>query len=203
MPTNMIDYWFPIGIYRNYYENHNAVNSAICDYANNFEKTTVPSEDTGDWWPYWSKMQNNIKDPFTLPIPNIQDLKKWIEKETNEFAKSFNSSQYYSIEESWLNVNHKGDFQEPHYHLGCDFSAIYYVSTPMNSGKLVFENPNLCLNQRPINTNEETDLNSTAAIYEPSEGNLIIFRSNLRHGVLPHRGNDPRISIAVNLIARE
>ena len=65
----------------------------------------------------------------------------------------------------------------------------------------LIKNPNLCLNQRPINTNKETDLNSTAAIYGPSEGHLIVFRSNLRHGVLPHRGDDPRISIAVNLIS--
>ena len=77
----------------------------IVDYAKDFEKTTVPSKDTGDWWPYWSKMQNNIKDPFTLPIPQIQDLKSWIEKETNEFAKGFNSSDYYSMTIITLNYN--------------------------------------------------------------------------------------------------
>lgn len=196
----MVDYWFPIGIYRSYYKNHDAVKSLIYNCAKDFKKDT--DNVSSNWWPYWSMIQNNIKDPFTIPDIKIQDLKIWIEKETNEFAKSFNSSEYYQIEQSWLNLYDKGDFQESHYHLGFDFSAVYYVSTPPGSGKIVFENPNLCLNQRPIRTSVETDLNSTAAIYEPSEGTLIIFRSNLRHGVLPHQGNDPRISIAVNLISK-
>lgn len=196
----MIDYWFPIGIYRSYYENHSTVKSVICDRAKNFKKDT--DDVSLSWWPYWSKMQNNIKDPFTLSDPEMHNLKIWIEKETNEFAKSFNSSEYYQIEQSWLNIYDKGDFQEPHYHLGFDFSAVYYVSVPADSSKLIFENPNLCLNQRPIKTSVETELNSTAAVYEPTEGTLIIFRSNLRHGVLPHQGDNPRISIAVNLISK-
>jgi hypothetical protein len=53
---------------------------------------------------------------------------------------------------------------------------------------------------RPIKTNQETELNSTRAVYAPIEGQLVVFRSNLRHSVLPHNNTEPRISLAFNLI---
>jgi uncharacterized protein (TIGR02466 family) len=76
---------------------------------------------------------------------------------------------------------------------------VYFISIPPNSGKLIFENSLAMSDMRPIKTNNETELNTTAAVYAPVEGQLVIFRSNLRHGVYPHNSNEPRISLAFNL----
>lgn len=198
----MIDYWFPTGIYRNNFIDNESVKSVVSNYIQEKYQQT-DNKDTDIAWPYWAKMQGNILDPFQIASPVMDRLKDWIEQETNEFAKSFNSDDHYSIDQSWINIYDKEDFQETHYHLGFDFSAVYYVSIPQNSGNLIFENPLLQFNMRPIRSKTECELNSTSVIYKPIEGQLLIFRSNLRHGVLPHKSDIPRISIAVNLISKK
>lgn len=197
----MIDYWFPTGIYNSIYHDHVRVKSLLLAHAD-IKPRNKKNYVCTNGWPYWSKMHNDIKDPFSMKKPTLDKLKIWIENQINLFAKSFNSESLYRIEQSWLNVLDHGDFQETHFHLGFDFSAVYFVSIPENSGRLIFENPTLHTNQRPIKAEIETELNSTSVIYKPIEGQLIAFRSNLRHGVLPHSNTEPRISIAVNLISK-
>lgn len=192
----MIDYWFPIGIYRSQYEKNESIKSIIQNYITD----TIHFTGNNVGWPYWQKM--HLQTPVNLlqlPHPDIQDLLKWIGHETNSFAKYFNSNDYYKIKEGWLNVYNHGDFQEPHFHPGYDFSAVYYTQVPENSGSLVFENPTLAHEMRPIKTTVETELNQTAVFYRPVEGQLLIFRSNLRHGVVPHQNQKPRISFAFNI----
>lgn len=192
----MIDYWFPIGIYKAQYTNNEAIKSLIQNYIP--QNVNISNNDIG--WPYWRKMhlQNPI-NPLDINHSDILELANWIEHETNAFAKHFNSNDSYKISEAWLNAYHNGDFQEPHFHPGYDFSAVYYVQIPENSSSLVFENPTLGYEMRPIKTSIETELNQTSVYYKPIEGQLLIFRSNLRHGVLPHQNEKPRISLAFNL----
>lgn len=196
----MIDYWFPTGIYKSKYQYHDIIKSKVLKRVSERPRPINLPEPRG--WPYWQKMHRSLIDPFQLVDSELLDFKYWIEQETNNFSKSFNSESIYRIDQSWINVYEKGDFQETHYHLGFDFSAVYFVSSPENSGRLIFESPLLPINMRPIKTQIETELNSTSVSYEPLEGYLLIFRSNLRHGVLPHYNKEPRISIAVNLIEK-
>ena len=192
----MIDYWFPIGIYRAQYPKNDEVKTVIQDYIPN--QTSPMDNNIG--WTFWRKMHlNNPINLTELPNTEIVQLCNWIQNETNSYAKHFNSSEDYTVNDAWLNVYHKNDFQEPHFHPGYDFSAVYYVQIPENSGSLVFENPLLGYEMRPIKTKIETTLNQTSVFYRPIEGQLLIFRSNLRHGVLPHANEIPRISIACNL----
>lgn len=192
----MIDYWFPIGVYRAHYSKNESIKSIIQNYIPN----KIQKIDSNIGWPYWRKMHLlNPINPLRLNCPEMLQLSTWIEDETNYFAKHFNSSEKYGISEAWLNTYYEGDFQEPHFHPGYDFSAVYYIQTPESSGSLVFENPTLGYEMRPIKSNIETQLNQTSVYYKPIEGQLLIFRSNLRHGVLPHQNEKPRISLAFNL----
>lgn len=151
-------------------------------------------------WPFWTKQNKiGIINPLAISNPEVDTFSNWIVNQVTEFSKHYNSTASYKIEQCWANIYQKGHFQETHIHPGFDFSAVYFVSTPLGSGKLEFENPLLPFNMRPIRTNAETELNSTKAVYAPVEGQLVIFRSNLRHGVYPHNSNEPRISLAFNL----
>ena len=197
----MINYWFPTGIYHSLYSRQDKLKSHILQL--------VPSQPASlvgkhvDGWPFWNKHnQLGSINPLAIPTLEMQDFSNWVESEVNQFSRHYNSTASYKINQCWMNVYHKDDFQEPHIHPGFDFSAVYFVSIPANSGKLIFENTMAMLDMRPIKTNQETDLNSTAAVYAPVEGQLVIFRSNLRHGVYPHNSNDPRISLAFNLLAQ-
>jgi uncharacterized protein (TIGR02466 family) len=118
----------------------------------------------------------------------------------HQFAKQFNSTAIYKCTASWININDVGSFQESHYHSNSIFSAVYYISVPEDSGYLVFEDPREP-EMLPIRNIEElNELSYTRARYKPTEGSLIVFRSNLRHLVEPATNTKPRISIAFNFI---
>ena len=50
----------------------------------------------------------------------------------------------------------------------------------------------------PLPTSMNTQLTSTMKTYRPEAGDLIIFRSHLRHSVPPHKDKDERITLAFN-----
>jgi uncharacterized protein (TIGR02466 family) len=194
----MITYWFPTGIYHSIYPEHNDLKKELLKMLPSSLPTTEGEQVDG--WPFWTKQSKiGIVNPLASSNPEVDKFSNWVVDQVTEFSKHYNSTAAYKIEQCWANIYQKGDFQETHIHLGFDFSAVYFVSTPPGSGKLMFENPCIPFDMRPIKTNSETELNTTAAVYAPVEGQLVIFRSNLRHGVYPHNSNEPRISLAFNL----
>jgi uncharacterized protein (TIGR02466 family) len=194
----MINYWFPTGIYHSTYPNHAILKKELLSILP--DSLPIFNEQQIEGWPFWTKQNKiGIINPIANSNTEIDQFSEWVVNQVTEFSKHYNSTASYKIDQCWANIYQKGDFQETHIHPGFDFSALYFVSAPTGSGKLVFENPLLGFDMRPIKTKNETELNSTAAVYAPVEGQLIIFRSNLRHGVYPHNSDQPRISIAFNL----
>jgi uncharacterized protein (TIGR02466 family) len=194
----MINYWFPTGIYHSTYPNHAILKKELLSILP--DSLPIFNEQQIEGWPFWTKQNKiGIINPIANSNTEIDQFSEWVVNQVTEFSKHYNSTASYKIDQCWANIYQKGDFQETHIHPGFDFSAVYFVSAPTGSGKLVFENPLLGFDMRPIKTKNETELNSTAAVYAPVEGQLIIFRSNLRHGVYPHNSDQPRISIAFNL----
>ena len=85
-----------------------------------------------------------------------------------------------------------------HTHNESTISAVYYISAPTGSGKLVFEDPRepdmLPIKNIPV----RNELSFVKVGYEAKEGSLIIFRSYLRHMVTVGTNAEPRISVAFN-----
>lgn len=195
----MITYWFPTAIYHNFYPEHDELKKEILL---NLNESSQSLNCDVDGWPFWIKnSKSGLNNPLEKKSEIINNFTEWVENEVNLFSRSYGSTDSYQIEQCWSNQYQKGDFQETHIHLGFDFSAIYFISVPELSGKVVFENPNLIAEMRPIR-GTETELSTPSAVYKPVEGQLIVFRSNLRHGVYPHRDTEPRISLAFNLCSR-
>lgn len=190
----MITYWFPTGIYHSSYAQHQQLKGSIIDSV--FKHVSF-NELTQSWI---GNPPNSCKkwNPLTLDTDDIKQFKLWVEDQVTLFAQNYGSTTTYSIKQCWANVYREGNFQETHYHPGWDFSAVYFLSAPEGSGNLIFESP-LLPDMRPIKTENTFDLNNQAAIYKPIEGQLVIFRSNLRHGAYPHNNTDPRITLAFNL----
>lgn len=126
-------------------------------------------------------------------------LKLCVTKKINTFAREHGSEYSYETPSSmWYNIYRKGDFQEYHTHTDSVFSAVFYVSNPENSGRIVFENPTEP-DMKPIkNIVTNNDLNFKNCHYNPESGTLLIFRSYLRHMVEKCLNNEPRITIAFN-----
>jgi uncharacterized protein (TIGR02466 family) len=197
----MINYWFPTGIYHSIYPEHADLKKELLKMVPSSLPTTEGEQVDG--WPFWTKQHKiGVINPLASSNPEVDKFSNWVVDQVTEFSKHYNSTASYKIEQCWANIYQKGDFQEPHIHPTFDFSAVYFISIPPNSGKLIFENSLAMADMRPIKTSQETELNSTRAVYAPIEGQLVVFRSNLRHAVLPHNNAEPRISLAFNLLER-
>jgi len=83
----------------------------------------------------------------------------------------------------WFNRMNPGDVTTLHCHDDDDelLSAVYYLSTPSNSGRLLFH-----------------EGGSTLAV-TPVAGTLLMFTPDLPHEVERHRGEGTRLSVAFNI----
>ena len=135
----------------------------------------------------------------------IKPLITHIQDETHKFSKqAFNIDKRYSIGSMWLNINRSKDHNLVHTHPHCDFSGVYYISTPKDCGMLSFENPykegmeSHWLNvERPIT--EYNIINSYVIKVIPVQYKMYIFPSYYRHSVEPNESGEDRISISFNL----
>ena len=107
----------------------------------------------------------------------------------------------------WLNINSKGNFNPPHAHPGNDYSGVYYVSFPENSGFIHFVDPrpqHRFSSPNPKNKENENwyrsdnPYDTSFFTYKIKEGKIVIFPSWLTHYVDPNPTDSLRISIPFN-----
>lgn len=135
-----------------------------------------------------------IGDPL---FSNIIDK---IKSQVLLFSKEFGaSSNTVDVLDSWINVSESGEYQEYHIHTGSHFSLAYYVAAPKKSGNIVFRSYEADTDMFPLPISQLTPLSYKTFSFEPQEGMLLIFRSNLRHMVEKNLSNESRISISMNL----
>ena len=83
----------------------------------------------------------------------------------------------------WFNLAEPGEITGVHDHSkAAEISGVYYIATPPSSGDLFFR------------TEGAEDF-----FLQPIEGTLVLFPSNLRHGVAENLSDYNRISLAFNL----
>jgi uncharacterized protein (TIGR02466 family) len=100
---------------------------------------------------------------------------------------------------AWANVNRSGDFNKLHSHWGATWSGVYYVDPGHIDGDKE-GTPIYLSDPAPARTNTFFPklLPSNISI-RPVPGLMILFPGYLQHGVQPHRGDRPRISVTFNV----
>lgn len=188
-----VEHWFPTVIYTQENLFPQSSNDTWKETCLEISKNT---ETGGENWlggTYTSLNKCNIEsdDRFKILLDEVSN-------HVHELAKLHNSNGIYECKTAWFNINSAGTFQEYHHHSNSIFSAIYYVTAPEGSGSVVFEDPREPEMMPVKEVNLLNSLTFVTARYKPVAGNLIIFRSHLRHLVEPGTNTDPRISIAFN-----
>ena len=190
-----IELWFPTSIY--YADDildENEIN-ALIDASYNIKNNI--KNGNKDWR---CNVYTTFQNHDVTKDNKFSNLISKISLHVNEFAKCFGSDYEYKCGEGWINIYNKNQYQEFHYHPGYTFSAVYYLSAPEGSGKLVFNSP-LLPDMMPIkNITNEKDNALTLPIceYQAIKNRLIIFRSNLEHMVQQGTNQSDRISLAFN-----
>ena len=102
----------------------------------------------------------------------------------------------------WANVNRYRDYNTSHIHTGTDWSFVYYVKVPKDSGNLVLVDPRIRKRSSESEGIYETyDNPFTHDLYvlTPLPGTLVFFPSYLEHYVEGNSNDIPRISISGNI----
>lgn len=188
-----VELWFPVAIYTE--------DNLISEDQNDLLKQHCLSikENTPSGGSEWMGGTYNTHGTHDLSKDKIfQPVLDLVSYHVHQFAQMHNCTAKYENNYSWMNISNGPAWQEFHSHNGNVFSAVYYVSAPEGSGRIVFEDPkepDMC----PLKTKDNRNQLSYSRVgYQPKERTLVIFRSYLRHLVEPGTNVDPRISIAMN-----
>ncbi len=191
---------FPTAIQLSQLRNHERINENLINAVNEIRSTERNSKPQS-----WAcDLFTTIGNPQTLLNHSATKEFLYIAKEKIvKYAESFNyhiPESSVRINECWLNIYETGHSQEIHIHKNSMFSGIYYVKAPEGSGATLFYSPSSDVMLEPL-IKEGNNLNTKVTGYPPVEGRMMIFRSSLRHSVLPGTiTNGERITIAFNAV---
>lgn len=159
----------------------------------------VPNTKPDDWaCSVYTTLHSDI-DLFA--IDPFSKVKEYALREVSRFADLLHMhapKPYLRILDAWVNVYNEGDSQEMHIHQNSVFSGIYYIQAPKGCSAVMFRSPNADTMIDPPKTAVD-EINSTDAMFPAVAGQMIIFRSDLRHSVLPNNTQTPRISLSFNI----
>jgi uncharacterized protein (TIGR02466 family) len=106
---------------------------------------------------------------------------------------------------AWANVNENGAYNEQHCHPGAFWSAIFYVRVDPSGGggEIVFRDPRAPMNEMYAPRLGIRYNGGEGRVHiQPEAGMLILVPAWLEHSVRKWEGQEPRISVAMNLALR-
>lgn len=169
------------------------IQTNLIEWIYNYQKNTdgVNYSNRGGWQ---SPSDFYLSDSFTEFADYILQ---------NSLAALTHYNLEFKLSNMWININRKGDYNLIHDHPNSIISGVLWVKTPKNCGVLRFESPH-SFTQYLLLDNIDCEVAKEQNYYEnyifnPKEGTMIIFPSDLKHGVEPNESDEDRISIAFNL----
>ena len=118
------------------------------------------------------------------------------------FADFKIADPHFEITSCWANIQYRGDALRYHSHANSLLSGSYYVRSPVNSGALEFLDPKATGFRFDLEVTEMNQYNAEAFSVSPRPGMLILFPSSVMHGTGRSDTDEPRISIAFNVLPR-
>ena len=134
--------------------------------------------------------------------PEYQQLVKELLKMQEEIFDNEHLDRSSRLGNMWANINPPGGMNQPHIHPNALFSGVYYIKSPVKSGRLkIYDTRPGVQFIMPIRKpgNPGKDLWREANI-DPVEGRIIMFPAWLWHAVEENQSNDIRISVSFNFI---
>lgn len=138
------------------------------------------------------------QDKYILEHPEFVDLKSFLEEKANEyFNKIFTPPEDLSlvITQSWLNYTSKGQFHHTHRHANSFVSGVFYIDTDDNDKINFYEE---IWAPYSIPSQNYGCYNSPLRWFPTEKNSLVLFPSNLKHGVEEIIDDHTRISLAFN-----
>jgi uncharacterized protein (TIGR02466 family) len=128
---------------------------------------------------------------------------------TKDVGMRNNQPRYEMGMEMWANVSPAGSINQNHCHPGCVWSAVYYIDDggDPEGGSLTLLDPRYPMNRMmapDLRFADKTGRTEDVQVkVTPLPGKLVVFPAWLTHGVKPHDGPRDRISVAMNVMAKQ
>jgi len=151
------------------------------------------------------KSFGTIKSEIEHRCDKMQDLKSFgtikseIEHRCDKIAKEIEDGLRLELDNIWININQRGDYNEKHVHPSSAFSGVIYIQTDENTGNIRFFDDLFLQKHYPLKLSEKNNFFHHAIFYKPVNGMMMIFPSWTSHDVLPSDGDLTRISISFNI----
>ena len=188
---------FPTPVYQNFLEFRPSELKSMIDYVSNLDWASDKDIYEGP------NGQTTKLEADLLSEPELENLRKKIDEEVYNFAKSLQidfSKHGLKRINSWGNLQKKGNYIKEHRHNNTQFSGVFYLQTPENSGDIIFTTRNATwINSywEPSLTGYD-DLNSFEKRFRPQQCGIFLFPAHLDHYVTPSHSEEERYSISFN-----
>ncbi len=188
---------FPTPVYQNFLEFRPSELKSMIDYVSNLDWASDkdiyegPNGET-------TKLEADL-----LSEPELENLRTKIDEEVHNFAQSLQidfSKHGLKRINSWGNLQKKGNYIKEHRHNNTQFSGVFYLQTPENSGDIIFTTRNATwINSywEPSLTGYD-DLNSFEKRFRPQQCGIFLFPAHLDHYVTPSHTEEEIYSISFN-----
>jgi len=160
------------------------------------DKTETKTNAGGGWH---SPTDMNFKEeykPLTTELFTMQE----------EIFKDFGMEPKPGLGIMWAKINNPGAYNKQHMHPNSQWSGVYYVKVPKNSGNLFVEDPRPGPNHLlPRRLKGIPQALWRVVIYPAIEGQMIMFPAWLPHGVEINESKEKeekgwRVSVSFNFI---
>ena len=150
-------------------------------------------------------LAGHIEDEFSV---DMVEYSKIVEPYVKIFMKSY--GHYYGqkcpdlfVKSAWVNFMKAGEYNPQHFHTGCQFSSVVFLSYPEGLrqenkayvGTINKGGPgSLCFNYGEDSIPHSHNMRP----FFPEIGDFFIFPYFLRHSVMPFKSEGERITLAAN-----
>lgn len=142
-------------------------------------------------------------DTHVLEAPEMQSIRTFVSDLINQYARKIISPdpklEFY-LTQSWLNYTQKGEQHHRHVHTNSLISGVLYVNAKKDIDGICFyrnSGAQLSITDEFVNW-----YNAPSSWFSVGIGDVVLFPSNLSHGVELTTGEHTRISLAFNAFVR-
>jgi len=152
---------------------------------------------TLDWIEQKANSNFKSKDTYLLEHKQFKNIKNFIYESLNKFTKNISQSdQRLVVTQCWLNKNPKGSKHHEHVHPNSIISGVFYFKQDSKLPPISFSKS--IQHAMKLDPKKYNNLNSETFLLPCTDGELILFPSNLKHSVPVNMGDEPRISMSFN-----
>lgn len=142
-------------------------------------------------------------DTHVLEAPEMREIREFAVERINEYARKVVSAdpklEFY-ITQSWLNYTQKGEAHHRHVHTNSLISGVLYVNAKKEVDGICFYRDTRA--QLLVTEEDPNWYNAASWCFSVGIGDVVLFPSNLSHGVEQTTGDHTRISLAFNAFVR-